>query len=207
MGRSAWGDVIRNWCVKHGSVQLEWILTLINSRTLARLVWFHVPLRLQASKEGVTKEDAERVLEEKKVFIDLLEGFEGFNLAQLCPNAPFSFAFALKHHLRQEPGPFYEDLYPLLTSLETSPYCQHWFQVDTDTITPQLPQGLPTDGLPTHTGEYGTFERTFATEHAPLLPATPPDRSQRIERFNLELVPGASLLKRIGQWISSKPFI
>jgi len=50
---------------------------LYNSRTLARLVWFHVPLRLQASKEGVTRTDAERVLEEKKVFLDLIEGFEG----------------------------------------------------------------------------------------------------------------------------------
>ncbi len=31
---------------------------------------------MQASKEGVTKEEAERVLEEKKVFIDLIEGFD-----------------------------------------------------------------------------------------------------------------------------------
>jgi len=33
---------------------------------------------MQASKEGVTKEEAERVLEEKKVFLDLIEGFDGF---------------------------------------------------------------------------------------------------------------------------------
>lgn len=76
MGRSTWGDVIRNWYVRNGSVRLEQIFMLINSRTLARLVWFHIPLRLQASKEGVTKEDAERVLEEKKVFIDLIEGLD-----------------------------------------------------------------------------------------------------------------------------------
>ena len=31
---------------------------------------------MQASKEGVTKEEAERVLEEKKVFLDLIEGFD-----------------------------------------------------------------------------------------------------------------------------------
>lgn len=48
----------------------------MNSRTLARLAWFHIPLRQQASKDGVTKEEAERVLEEKKVFIDLITGFE-----------------------------------------------------------------------------------------------------------------------------------
>ena len=40
-------------------------------------MWFHVPLRMQASKEGVTKEEAERVLEEKKVFLDIIEGFDG----------------------------------------------------------------------------------------------------------------------------------
>jgi len=32
---------------------------------------------MQPSKDGVTKEEAERVLEEKKVFLDLIEGFEG----------------------------------------------------------------------------------------------------------------------------------
>ena len=32
---------------------------------------------MQASKEGVTKEEAERVLEEKKVFLDIIEGFDG----------------------------------------------------------------------------------------------------------------------------------
>ena len=52
------------------------IYGVMNSRTLARLVWFHIPLRLQASKDGVTKEEAERVLEEKRVFIDLIAGFE-----------------------------------------------------------------------------------------------------------------------------------
>lgn len=168
-----------------------------NSRTLARLVWFHIPLRVQASKEGVTKEEAERVLEEKKVFLDLIEGFDGFNIARLCPNVSFRFAFALKHHLRHEPGPYYEDLYPLLTSLEMSPYCQHWFQGAADA---QLPRGFPIDGLPTHNGEYGTF----ATETAPLLQATPADRSQRINKINTSLVPGVSFLQRVGQWLSRK---
>lgn len=45
-----------------------------NLRTLSRLVWFHVPARLTTSKDGVTAEDVERVLEEKKVALDLIEG-------------------------------------------------------------------------------------------------------------------------------------
>jgi hypothetical protein len=85
MGRSTWGDVVRNWYVSY--FRLEQILTFTNSRTLARLSWFHIPLRLQVSKEGVTKEDAERILEEKKVFIDLIEGCEGMNLSRPRPNA------------------------------------------------------------------------------------------------------------------------
>ena len=129
------------------------------------------------------------------------------NLAQLCSNTSFSFAFALKHHLRHEPGPFYEDLYPFLTSLEMSPYCQHWFQRDADTVdSPEVLQGLPVDGLPTHTGQYGTFPRLLTAETAPLLPATPPDRSQVVVSVNTSLVPGVSFLQRVGRWLSRKSF-
>jgi len=90
----------------------------------------------------------------------------------------------------------------MLTSLEMSPYCQHWFQVDRNVISPtQLSRSLPVDGLPTHTGEYGTFP-IITAETAPLLPATPPDRSQRIDKVNTSLVPGVSFLQRVGRWVS-----
>ena len=128
-----------------------------------------------------------------------------FNLALLRPNTSFSFAFALKHHLRHEPGPFYEDLYPFLTSLEISPYCQHWFQLDAATVdAAQFPRSF--DGLPTHTGQYGTFPTVVAAETAPLLPATPPDRSQVITGVNTSLVPGVSFFKRVGRWLTRKYF-
>ena len=90
----------------------------------------------------------------------------------------------------------------MLTSLEMSPYCQHWFQVDKNAPA-QLTRSLPVDGLPTHTGEYGTFP-IITSEAAPLLPATPPDRSQRITKVNTSLVPGVSFLQRVGRWISRK---
>lgn len=92
----------------------------------------------------------------------------------------------------------------MLASLEMSPYCQHWFQVDKNAVNAiQLPRSLPVDGLPTHTGEYGTFP-VITSETAPLLPATPPDRSERIAKVNTSLVPGVSFLQRVGRWIRRK---
>lgn len=90
----------------------------------------------------------------------------------------------------------------MLGSLEMSPYCQHWFQVDKNAVNPtHLPSHM--DGLPTHTGEYGTFPVT-STETAPLLPATPPNRSQVITKVNATLVPGVSFFQRVGRWISRR---
>ncbi|KAI9464765.1 UPF0187-domain-containing protein [Russula earlei] len=92
MGRTAWSDV-----VKH-------------TQTLMRLIWFHVPLRLtpktpQELGQQVTPsrsgEEMEAVMKEKRVALDLLEGF----------------AVSLKHHLRGELGIFYQDLYNLVKPL------------------------------------------------------------------------------------------
>src|SRR5258706_683721 len=125
-------------------------------------------------------------------------------MAQLRPNVSFRFAFALKHHLRHEPGHYSQDLSPMLASLEIAPYFQPWFQVDRNAVNPtNLARSIPVDGLPTHTGQYGTFPINSA-ETAPLLPATPPDRSQRITTVNTTLVPGVSFLQRLGRWISRR---
>jgi ion channel-forming bestrophin family protein len=68
MGRGAWGDVIRN------------------ARTMGRLIWFHVPPRLKAKSENEkpTTEELAKVMAEKRMALDLVEGF----------------AVSLKHHLR-----------------------------------------------------------------------------------------------------------
>ncbi|KAM6503006.1 Bestrophin, RFP-TM, chloride channel domain containing protein [Amanita muscaria] len=91
MGRTAWADVIKN------------------SRTLGRLIWFHVPLLLSPKRpEEVatghatrSEEELNIVMAEKNMALDLIEGF----------------AVALKHHLRGELGKYYEDLYPLIKPL------------------------------------------------------------------------------------------
>ncbi|KZP01036.1 UPF0187-domain-containing protein [Calocera viscosa TUFC12733] len=83
MGRTAWADIIRN------------------CRTISRLIWYHVPPRLgspQGNDARVLKEETEQVLEEKKIALELVQGY----------------AVALKHHLRGEMGVYYEDLYHLV---------------------------------------------------------------------------------------------
>jgi len=88
-GRSSWSDVIRNL------------------RTLSRLVWVHVPLRLAPkSDREVQPEEIKTCMEEKRVALDLVLGF----------------AVAVKHHLRSEMGIYYEDLYDLVKPLHNHPH-------------------------------------------------------------------------------------
>lgn len=74
MGRTSWSDVI------------------CNARGISRIIWFHVPPRVSASTaeeiaEGVTKRskgEILKVMDEKRMALDLVEGF----------------VVALKHDLR-----------------------------------------------------------------------------------------------------------
>ncbi|KAF8630547.1 hypothetical protein AX15_002849 [Amanita polypyramis BW_CC] len=91
MGKTGWEDVIKN------------------SRTLGRLIWFHVPLRLspKTAEEIETRrvqrseKELNTAMAEKYMALDLTEGF----------------SIALKHHLRGELGKHYEDLYHLIKPL------------------------------------------------------------------------------------------
>lgn len=63
-GRSAWGDLART------------------ARTLSRLIWIHVPLKLvpvQVNSDGTSPEVdthvAKRVMIEKRLALDLIEGY------------------------------------------------------------------------------------------------------------------------------------
>ncbi|TEB37921.1 UPF0187-domain-containing protein [Coprinellus micaceus] len=91
LGRGYWSDI-----VKH-------------SRTISRLIWFHVPLRLspktpeevQSGQSERSVKEMSKVMAEKKMALDLLHGF----------------ALAVKHHLRGEVGIYYEDMYHLIRPL------------------------------------------------------------------------------------------
>jgi ion channel-forming bestrophin family protein len=59
VGRTAWSDVVKN------------------TRTLMRLIWFHVPLRLTPKgfpDRLASGEEIDTVMKEKRVALDLLEG-------------------------------------------------------------------------------------------------------------------------------------
>ncbi|PPR04269.1 hypothetical protein CVT26_004059 [Gymnopilus dilepis] len=87
MGRSYWGDVIRN------------------TRTLGRLIWFHVPPRvspktaeeIQSGTLQRSEEEMNKVMAEKRMALDLLEGFSPTAL-----------------HFLGELGIYYQDLYHLV---------------------------------------------------------------------------------------------
>ncbi|KAK7029857.1 Bestrophin, RFP-TM, chloride channel-domain-containing protein [Favolaschia claudopus] len=91
MGRAAWSDVMKN------------------SRTIGRLIWYHVPPRLtpKTAEETTsgqvirTQQELNKVMAEKRMALDLV----------------LAFAVAVKHHIRGELGIYYDDLYHLVRPL------------------------------------------------------------------------------------------
>lgn len=77
----------------------QWSSIILGGRSLARLIWLHVPdaPRPYDPKDLPTEEERLRAIIEKKTIINLIEGF----------------AVSLKHYLRGEHGIYYEDLYHL----------------------------------------------------------------------------------------------
>ncbi|KAI1787769.1 Bestrophin, RFP-TM, chloride channel-domain-containing protein [Ganoderma leucocontextum] len=97
-GRTAWSDIART------------------SRAFSRLIWIHVPLKIApahidaSGKHPDTEVSiARRVMTEKRIALDLLEGF----------------VVAVKHHLRGEMGIYYEDLYPFVKPLHNHAHHRH----------------------------------------------------------------------------------
>ncbi|KAH9822562.1 Bestrophin, RFP-TM, chloride channel-domain-containing protein [Melampsora americana] len=77
----------------------QWSSIILGGRSLARLIWLHVPdaPRQYDPNNLPTEEERLRSIIEKKTIINLIEGF----------------AVSLKHYLRGEHGIYYEDLYHL----------------------------------------------------------------------------------------------
>ncbi|KLO18968.1 UPF0187-domain-containing protein [Schizopora paradoxa] len=87
MGRVIWSDLAKT------------------SRTMGRLIWFHVPLKSSPNEEPKEEREIGRLMREKRLALDLIEGF----------------VVATKHHLRGEMGYYHEDLYHLLRPLHNHP--------------------------------------------------------------------------------------
>lgn len=80
-----------------------WSQIVLSSRTLARLIWFHVPDTMDLGPGVPEKERKARVLVEKKTVLNLID----------------AFGVAVKHYLRGEEGIYYEDLYHTTKFLPT----------------------------------------------------------------------------------------
>ncbi|KAJ7844674.1 Bestrophin, RFP-TM, chloride channel-domain-containing protein [Mycena leptocephala] len=76
-----------------------WTNITIASRNIAQIIWIHVPLE-RADKDKIQMTTVQSVIEKKSMV----------NLVQ-------AFSVAVKHFLREEPGVYYEDLYPLICFL------------------------------------------------------------------------------------------
>jgi len=72
-----------------------WSQIVFSTRTLARLIWFHVPDSMDMGPDVTGEEIKARVLVEKKTVLNLID----------------AFCVAVKHYLRGEADIYYEDLY------------------------------------------------------------------------------------------------
>ncbi|KAJ7619496.1 Bestrophin, RFP-TM, chloride channel-domain-containing protein [Roridomyces roridus] len=127
MGRAQWSEVIRN------------------SRTMGRLIWYHVPVRLSPkttdeSSSGKTMRSAQelnKAMAEKRMALDLV----------------LAFAVALKHHIRGELGIHYDDLYHLVRPLHDHQHSlkqqQKYNRESAAAVTPRpIPRMTSTSHLP-----------------------------------------------------------
>lgn len=145
MGRTYWSDIIKN------------------SRTLGRLVWFHVPARLspktpeeiQSGRCERSPQELNKVMSEKRIALDMIHGF----------------SVAVKHHLRGELGIYFEDLYQLIRPLHDHVHTADDSAVQ-DVMSTEHPE--PRKGMRITT-------QTALTQHAPIqistTPASPPPNS------------------------------
>ncbi|CAE6462334.1 unnamed protein product [Rhizoctonia solani] len=188
-GRTLWSDIIKN------------------ARTIGRLIWLHVPNSISKSPNDLSAKErakeSERVLSEKRIALGLVQGYD------------LRFAVAVKHHLRGEPGIYYEDLYHLVTTVPRPP--------SSGSV------AIPTNAIPTNATfqsaggqqtSYGTFQNSDQPAHntdetppsptstEPLLPASRPlpnfpSPSHSLTPFTSILIPFTALLGFFS-WVAVK---
>ncbi|KAJ7056306.1 UPF0187-domain-containing protein [Mycena amicta] len=164
-----------------------WTNIAISSRNIGQILWIHVPFE-RTDKSGKKMTTVESVIE-KKSMINLVQGF----------------SVAVKHFLREEPGVYYQDLYPLICFLPR--YANHTAPTAADML--PLWQASEDDKYPLHTamppgsstnslssGELNekpsmrrakTFDPEAALAsvqaHRPLLPARNPPETHFLDYF------------------------
>ncbi|ESK85641.1 UPF0187-domain-containing protein [Moniliophthora roreri MCA 2997] len=195
MGRTAWSDVIRN------------------ARTMGRLIWFHVPPRLKAKSENEhpSTEELAKVMAEKRMALDLVEGF----------------AVSLKHHLRGEVGIYFEDLYDLVrplhahthtkqarvttTALASPPPNRLAHRIASNPGTPAPSNSTDSDPIIPPINTYGTFLRrrssSASSRSHDLAPSQTPSRDIRtvFGRVSGNLIPFAGMFNSAGKLLRRRP--
>lgn len=174
LGRGCWSDIIQV------------------SRTMTRLVWFHVPIHTSKNlSEDQLEEDALKVMEEKKQAVQLI----------------YAFSVALKHHIRGEDGIHYEDLYHLVKPLHRRAiHDARSHYISPTTLSPPIRSSSTSETLAasssTDPSAYGTFRsharapsRDSSNSDTPLLHNQ--DKSTRIAG---ELIPFTT----IWDWLRGK---
>ncbi|KAF7313151.1 hypothetical protein MKEN_01001300 [Mycena kentingensis (nom. inval.)] len=78
-----------------------WTTIVIASRNIAQIIWIHIPFERSLAGEGGRKLSLVESTIEKKTMLNLVQ----------------AFSVSVKHTLRDEPGIYYEDLYPLISFL------------------------------------------------------------------------------------------
>ncbi|EJC99916.1 uncharacterized protein FOMMEDRAFT_92818 [Fomitiporia mediterranea MF3/22] len=191
-GRTSWGDIIKT------------------SRTMSRLIWIHVPLKVEKQSSSMDRIHAENCKHEKRQALDLIEGF----------------AVAVKHHLRGEAGIYYEDLYHLVKPLHKhsrvshapksgfSHLHSHVPQAKSsalDNASPSLPSHriptLPPDPIIPAINEYGALRSDSCSsadesERPFLFPSSPPRVSR--PRILTELVPFSSFFSSVSSFFTRR---
>ncbi|RDB20650.1 hypothetical protein Hypma_012157 [Hypsizygus marmoreus] len=213
LGRTCWSDVIRN------------------SRTMGRLIWFHVPPRLSPkTPQEIEDEQAQRstqellkVMAEKRTALDLVEGF----------------AVALKHHIRGETGIYYEDLYHLIRPLHEHEHTTEAPKVSSPPTSPRKAQRISaeppmpqpssssydSDPVIPPINAYGTFQpphtrplhqlkraksqasslsTTSTSSHHVLLPSTQPQDNTVMAKVSGELIPFWSIVNMLRRKFASQ---
>ncbi|KAF8598227.1 UPF0187-domain-containing protein [Ceratobasidium sp. AG-I] len=181
-----------------------WTSVSLSSRSLANIIWIHVPTdRSSVSDTPLPKDAKLKVIIEKKSMINLVQ----------------AFSVSVKHYLRGETGIYYQDLYPLIAFLP-----QYAFQDDAVNSHKKLPLWaddsnaggchLPRDP----SSRDGGFERkkgkTFdpekalpdlSPEHVYLAPARNPPPVTFFDYFTI-LIPFKTLYMRVKRMtVAKKP--
>ncbi|KZV90165.1 UPF0187-domain-containing protein [Exidia glandulosa HHB12029] len=138
-----------------------WTAIQLMSRNLASLIWIHVPTE-RAAKPGEDPSRNRRLeaIIEKKSMINLVQ----------------AFGVSVKHFLRGEGGPFYEDLHPLISFLPR--FAAHHQGVPEHESLPVwhgAPRREPSSAAATLNG--GDLEKGVSRDDPVLLPARNPPAS------------------------------